>query len=338
MKRVYSITVLKSVFFSLASLCFSTNIQAQSQVPVDKASTTPTTQSPGLVFAWPDWAVQNFQFDNEYINHYGFGFHSFDDGTTTVDGINAYTSSYFGIDMFTGGQRRFRINSNGNVGIGGVPQKRLDIGNFRNGSTSNEVVLRLRNTVAGNLSSGWGSAIEFFNESNNIESISSQNEGGAKIISEASDFGWAHNLKFRVVSNNSYSSQTGIDALVINNSGNIGVGTANTPDRLNVNGKIRCEEIQVVVDVADYVFENDYELMPLEKVEAYIQENKHLPGVPGKAEVNAEGFQVGKMTNKVLEKVEELTLYLIELKKENEVLKQNNQELLSRIEKLEKSN
>lgn len=76
-----------------------------------------------------------------------------------------------------------------------------------------------------------------------------------------------------------------------------------------------------MIDVADYVFENDYKLKSLEDVEAFIKKNKHLPGVLGKAEVDAKGFQVGEMTKKVLEKVEELTLYLIELKKENEQLK-----------------
>ena len=80
------------------------------------------------------------------------------------------------------------------------------MGEFTNGVVSKKVVLRLRNTVAQNLYSGWCSAIEFFNMSNNIETITALNEGGAKIISEASDYGWAHNLKFRVVTNNNYNN------------------------------------------------------------------------------------------------------------------------------------
>jgi hypothetical protein len=111
--------------------------------------------------------------------------------------------------------------------------------------------------------------------------------------------------------------------------GNVGIGTT-TPDfKLTVNGKIKAEEIQVVVDVADYVFDDNYKLKSLQEVEQYIKENKHLPGVPGKKEVDANGYQVGLMTNKLLEKVEELTLYMIELKKENE-------ELRKRLEKIEK--
>lgn len=105
-------------------------------------------------------------------------------------------------------------------------------------------------------------------------------------------------------------------------SGNVGIGTTNPDFKLTVNGKIKAEEVQVVVDVpADYVFDESYDLKPLEEVEQFIKENKHLPGVPNADALKANGWQVGEMNNKLLEKVEELTLYLIELKKENEALK-----------------
>jgi len=115
----------------------------------------------------------------------------------------------------------------------------------------------------------------------------------------------------------------------VRENGNVGIGTTNPDQRLTVNGKIKAEEIQVVVDVpADYVFNEGYELKPLEEIEQFIRENKHLPGVPNAETLKANGWQVGEMNNKLLEKVEELTLYLIALKKENEALKE-------RIEKLE---
>lgn len=117
------------------------------------------------------------------------------------------------------------IKSDGNVGVGGSPHKKLDVGNFQDGSLSNQTVLRLRNTVAQNLAAGWGSAIEFYNMSNNLQNVGF-NEGGAKIISEASDYGWSHNLKFRVVRNENYQTQTGIDALTITQFGNVGIGNS----------------------------------------------------------------------------------------------------------------
>src|SRR6185295_11985493 len=81
----------------------------QVQYPVDIASSTPTSASPGFVFGWPQYASQNFNYNGQYLNLYGLGFHGYDDGTS-IGGINAYISSYFGVDFFTAGQRRFRIN------------------------------------------------------------------------------------------------------------------------------------------------------------------------------------------------------------------------------------
>jgi hypothetical protein len=111
--------------------------------------------------------------------------------------------------------------------------------------------------------------------------------------------------------------------------GNVGIGTSNPDFALTVNGKIKAEEVRVVVDVpADYVFEKDYKRMPLVELEKYVLENKHLPGVPNAETIKQDGWNVGEMNNKVLEKVEELTLYVIELKKMND-------ELRSRIQLLE---
>lgn len=122
----------------------------------------------------------------------------------------------------------------------------------------------------------------------------------------------------------------GVPKMTIMRNGNVGISTSNPDQRLTVNGRIKAEEVQVVVDVpADYVFGENYQLQPLTQVEQFIQQRKHLPGIPGAAELKANGWQLGEMSNKLLEKVEELTLYLIELKKENDALK-------ARVEKLEK--
>ncbi|MGQ0645006.1 MAG: tail fiber domain-containing protein [Elusimicrobiota bacterium] len=78
--------------------------------------------SPGIVAVSDD----DFLYDGEYINHYGIGFHDFNDGAGL--GVNAYMAGYFGVDLFTGGQPRLRINSNGNVGIGSAgPGAKLDV-------------------------------------------------------------------------------------------------------------------------------------------------------------------------------------------------------------------
>ncbi len=101
---------------------------------------------------------------------------------------------------------------------------------------------------------------------------------------------------------------------------NINVGTLDGAAgyKISVDGKIISEELKVKLSSnwPDYVFEEDYELMTIEDLENYINTNKHLPGVPSADKINADqGFEVGEMNKILLEKIEELTLLLIEQKK-----------------------
>ncbi len=90
---------------------------------------------------------------------------------------------------------------------------------------------------------------------------------------------------------------------------------------LYVDGKITASEIEVKLDVwPDFVFADDYELMSLYEVENYIKQNRHLPNVPSEAHVIENGVNVGEMTSILLQKVEELTLHIIELNKRIEEL------------------
>lgn len=95
---------------------------------------------------------------------------------------------------------------------------------------------------------------------------------------------------------------------------------------LAVEGKIVAKEIIVTIDNwntwPDYVFKSGYKLMPLTEVEESIKQNGHLPGVPSALDIKENGINVAEVQTKLLEKIEELTLYMIEMKKENELLKQ----------------
>ncbi len=108
--------------------------------------------------------------------------------------------------------------------------------------------------------------------------------------------------------------------------GNVGIGTSNPDEKLTVKGTIHCEEVLVDLQVpADYVFEKYYEgastlkatyTMPtLEEVEAFTKKNHHLPAMPSAAQIQEEGLQLKEMTNLLLQKIEELTLYTIEQEK-----------------------
>jgi len=91
--------------------------------------------------------------------------------------------------------------------------------------------------------------------------------------------------------------------------------------KLSVHGRMRAESVKVYTDWADFVFEDDYNLPTLQEVEDFINKNGHLKDIPSAAEVAEEGIDVGEMNKLLLQKVEELTLYMIELQKEIEVLK-----------------
>lgn len=86
-----------------------------------------------------------------------------------------------------------------------------------------------------------------------------------------------------------------------------------------INGKLIAKEVEIKVDTgADFVFKPDYNLMPLSEVESFVKENQHLPNIPSEKEMKEYGLNVNDMQIKLLQKIEELTLYVIELKKENE--------------------
>ncbi|MBL7748490.1 MAG: hypothetical protein JNM19_13720, partial [Chitinophagaceae bacterium] len=104
--------------------------------------------------------------------------------------------------------------------------------------------------------------------------------------------------------------------------GNVGIGTDNPTNKLSVNGNIRSRE--VIVETAnwpDYVFENTYQLKPLAEVEKYIKAHNHLPGIPAAAELETKGLHLGDIQKKMMEKIEELTLYIIQQQKEIDTLK-----------------
>jgi hypothetical protein len=134
----------------------------------------------------------------------------------------------------------------------------------------------------------------------------------------------------------SYSSSSNTStitsSLVI---GSLSANTTPMPSgyKLYVQSGILTEKLKVALisstDWSDYVFNKDYKLTSLEEVEKYIQTNHHLPNVPSAEEVVKSGIDVAKMDAKLLEKIEELTLYMIALKKENADIKKELQHLKS---------
>ncbi len=100
----------------------------------------------------------------------------------------------------------------------------------------------------------------------------------------------------------------------------VGIGTTTPAYTLDVCGTIRAKEVRVETGWCDYVFDKNYKLKSLDEVEKYINENKHLPGIVSASNVEKNGLKVGEMNKAMMEKIEELTLYVIELSKENKKL------------------
>ncbi|KAF2516898.1 hypothetical protein E0W68_11830 [Flavobacterium salilacus subsp. salilacus] len=106
----------------------------------------------------------------------------------------------------------------------------------------------------------------------------------------------------------------------------LGIGTSSFTDgadvyKLSVNGNIRAHRVKVYTTWADYVFEEDYKLPTLEEVEQHIVEKGHLIDIPSAQEVEENGIELGEMNKLLLQKIEELTLYTIEMNKQVQELK-----------------
>ena len=122
----------------------------------------------------------------------------------------------------------------------------------------------------------------------------------------------------------SLASYSGPHMVVDRSSGDIAFGdTFATGYKLSVKGKIICTELRVnlVADWPDYVFREDYELMPLKNLRAFIKENGHLPNVPSSETIRESGMDVGEMQQLMMEKIEELSLYVLQLEAEIDRLK-----------------
>ncbi len=187
-----------------------------------------------------------------------------------------------------------------------------------------------------------GTIARFRNEQGDSVTIE---ENGSTIINMYSDTNYALNVRntsgnglgLDVYAGYGYDT-TGIVArfrtdqytcMIVKENGNVGIGTDDPGGyKLAVDGHIRTKEITVETGWSDFVFADNYQLMPLSRLEEHIKTNKSLPGIPKEKEVAENGVNLGEMQAKLLEKVEELTLYMIELKRENE-------ELRKRIDALE---
>lgn len=265
--------------------------------------------------------------------------------TTTDGGANITPKHYW--------------SQNGDVGFGGFsganpPQARLDVIGVGTSSTTNtfllrnsnlDTVLRMRDDGKmgiGYNSSSYGRTVNVGGNGVNFYTANENALGGAIFPTDTSLVLWSNSgLNNYLILQPSWGN-TGIGTYSpkakfhVNGSMLIGGTSANIKPgySLNVDGKIVAEEILVQLSTSwpDYVFNKDYKLMPLKELEKSIRKNKHLPNIPTAKEVEKEGITLGEMNKKLMEKVEELTLYIIELDKKNNALAEKVQKLEVKVQ------
>jgi hypothetical protein len=121
------------------------------------------------------------------------------------------------------------------------------------------------------------------------------------------------------------------------NGGNVLIGKSsqtNTAYKLDIAGKLRANEVTVNTTGADFVFENNYKLCPLADLENFIKQHKHLPEISPAIEMQTNGMSMGEMQTRLLQKIEELTLYSIEQDKKLKEQAGQNAKLQKEIKEL----
>ncbi|HEX8576837.1 MAG TPA: hypothetical protein VF677_11140, partial [Flavobacterium sp.] len=260
---------------------------------------------------------------------------------------NFYGQTNSSINFFRGGDviggfitfntsdnsEKMRISTNGNVGIGTtIPQAKLDVGADISNGQLGTIFGRMPegNTQGNGTFLGVKGYATQGSDANNIKSFSIEHNFYGQTNSSINFFRGGDVIGGFITFNTSDNSEK----MRISTNGNVGIGTVNPAYKLDVIGTVRAREVRVNLDGADFVFEDGYRLMPLNELEKFVKQNKHLPEIAPAKEMQEKGSDLGSLTVQLLQKIEELTLHVIAIKKENEVMKLNQKRLEKTVQSI----
>ncbi|CAA9198698.1 autotransporter outer membrane beta-barrel domain-containing protein [Flavobacterium collinsii] len=212
----------------------------------------------------------------------------------------------------------------------------------------NELAIRGTNTFVGDQNINGKLAINLGTTSDKFQI----NQGGTTRITASGDgvIAWGVNADYGYLSWDAGTTiiggltgkslvlaSNGVRQVTVAENGNMGIGTKSPTSKLTVAGNIESREVKVTVNAgADFVFEKDYNLPSLESLDKFIKENKHLPEIASAKEMQKDGINLSEMNIKLLQKIEELTLYTIEQQKNTQKLMEVIETLNVRLEAVEK--
>ncbi|WP_369014674.1 hypothetical protein [Flavobacterium anhuiense] len=269
------------------------------------------------LFTQPGY-TESFRLGLKYNDVENNGFISFYRGASVNGGFLGFS---------TNGEERVSIITNGNVGIGTkTPESRLSVAGSLtiNGSLSNTLQRPL--ITAGTLENGeirgYSGAGNAYDDGFLRLSAGAGTSSYVKSFIDLSGYSTVPDMNGNIV-----FGTYGSERMRIDRNGYVSIGTKAPDALLTVNGTIHSSEVKVNLNfpAPDYVFKDDYNLRSLQEVENYIKENSHLPEIPSAKEFEKNGINVSEMNMALLKKIEELTLYVIEMKKDISVIKQENE-------------
>ena len=218
----------------------------------------------------------------------------------------------------------------GNVGIGTTtPQAKLDVGSDISNGQLGTIFGRMRegNTQGDGTFLGVKGYATQGSDANNIKSFSIEHNFYGQTNSSVNFFRGGDVLGGFITFNTSDNSEK----MRISTNGNVGIGTINPAYKLDVIGTIRAREVKVNLQGADFVFEDGYKLIPLNELEKFVKQNKHLPEIAPAKEMQEKGSDLGNFSVQLLQKIEELTLYTIQQNKKLALQNKEVEELKAQV-------